>query len=264
MGAQLGGSGMMADINMTPLIDIVLVVLIIMMVNIPIEVERMGVKLPAEVEKPVTPPPDAPEQLVIMLYEDGKIALNRELMDEDAIFGEVTRRLRSSEKKIVFVDAHPERSWNDVMDLVDVAKEAGAEKVSFARMKEDGPLAPTGVASGALPKGVYPGSPKTAGFMTTKKADEQFRPLLPTLSACWDEVLTRLPGAKGRLVLQVDVGPQGEIMASSVMESSVEDEAFEACVLERIPGLRYEALGYDDEGVGRTARINYPFLLSSG
>jgi len=264
MGAQLGGGGMMAEINMTPLIDIVLVVLIIMMVNIPIEVERMGVKLPAEVEKKTTPPKEPLQQLVIMLYEDGKIALNRELMDEDSIFGEVTRRLRASEKKIVFVDAHPERTWNDVMDLVDIAKEAGAEKVSFARMKDDGPLAPTGMASGALAKGVYPGSPKTAGYMTSKKADEQFRPMLPTLSGCWDALLARTPGVKGRLVLQVDVGPKGEIMASSVMENSTEDPEFEACVLDKVPGLRFEALGYDDEGVGRTARINYPFLLSSG
>ena len=45
MGAQLGGSGAFNDINMTPLIDIVLVVLIIMMVSIPIQVNELGVKV---------------------------------------------------------------------------------------------------------------------------------------------------------------------------------------------------------------------------
>jgi len=49
MGAQLGTKGAISDINMTPLIDIVLVVLIIMMVNIPIQIEEMGLKLPSNV-----------------------------------------------------------------------------------------------------------------------------------------------------------------------------------------------------------------------
>lgn len=260
MGAQLGGSGAMSDINMTPLIDIVLVVLIIMMVNIPIEVEQLGVKLPAEIKEVTQPPPDDVEQLVVMLYEDGGLALNRTLMSEDTLFGEVTRRLRSSDKKIVFIDAHPERSWNDVMDVVDLAKEAGAEKVSFAKLKVDGPLSPIGASEGALAKGVYPGSPATAGFMTAKQADAQFAPMMPALSACWDAAIARA-GARitGRLVLQVDVGPQGEVMDARIMELSVEDPELSACVLEQVPALRYQPLGD-----GNTARINYPFMLSSG
>jgi biopolymer transport protein ExbD len=53
MGAKLGGGGgAVSDINMTPLIDIVLVVLIIMMVNMPIQIEEMGVKLPGVSDKP--------------------------------------------------------------------------------------------------------------------------------------------------------------------------------------------------------------------
>lgn len=260
MGAQLGGSGAMSDINMTPLIDIVLVVLIIMMVNIPIEVEQLGIKLPAEIKEITEPPPEDIEQLVVMLYGDGKLGLNRTLMSEDTLFGEVTRRLRASDKKIVFIDAHPERSWNDVMDVVDLAKEAGAEKVSFAKLKEDGPLSPIGASDGALAKGVYPGSPATAGFMTAKQADAQFQPLLPAINACWDASLARPAGQRtGRLVLQVDVGPQGEVMDARVMELSVEDPELSACVLEKVPSLRYQPLGE-----GNTARVNYPFMLSGG
>lgn len=264
MGAKLGGGGMMAEINMTPLIDIVLVVLIIMMVNIPIEVEKMGIKLPANIEKRDKPPDDRPEQLVIMLYEDGRIALSRTVMDEDRLFGEVTRRLRGSEKKIVFIDAHPERSWNDVMDMVDMVKEAGAEQVSFAKMKEEGPLPPLGVQAGAMPRGVYPGSPRTVGAMSVTSADEQFRPMLPALQACWEDALSRKPEATGRLILQVDVGPDGEVMDSSVMENTTGDAELADCALERLPALRYQPLGTAPDGTRRTARINYPFLLSSG
>ena len=74
MGAALHKKGAMSDLNLTPLIDIVLVVLIIMMVNIPIQIEEMGVKLPSS----ITPPPQTetpPEQLVIAIYEDGTLAL---------------------------------------------------------------------------------------------------------------------------------------------------------------------------------------------
>lgn len=258
MGAKLGGSGQMAEINMTPLIDIVLVVLIIMMVNIPIQVEQLGVKLPSTEPPPPQQEPN-PDQLVIMMYEDGKIALNKMLMDEGTMFAELTRRLRPMSKKVVFVDAFPTITFERVMDLVDLAKEAGTEKVSFTKMKEEGPASPTGAWAGTLPRGILPGSPGVVGAMTEKQADDQFKPMLPQIEACYAAALGLNPAFEGHIVFQVDVGPQGEVMGTGVVTRSVEDAAFEQCVLERIPGLRYEALG-----PGKTARIHYPILLSKG
>ena len=115
MGAAVGTKGAFSDINMTPLIDIVLVVLIIMMVNIPIQIEEMGLKVPGP--PLTTPPPPCTdcEQLVLALYEDGKLAsmgvsgvgmaLNREVMNEQTALFEMTRRLRSMANKNVFIDA---------------------------------------------------------------------------------------------------------------------------------------------------------------
>ena len=77
MGAQLGGSGGFSDINMTPLIDIVLVVLIIMMVNIPISVNRLGVKLPGNGPPPETMVTPDLEQLAIAVYEELGIEMPR-------------------------------------------------------------------------------------------------------------------------------------------------------------------------------------------
>ena len=104
MGAQLGSKGAFGEINMTPLIDIVLVVLIIMMVNIPIQIEEMGVKLPGQKTTNKPPNPNS-EQLVVMLYDDGKVALNRRAMSEDKMLYEITRRLRPKTKKDVYIDA---------------------------------------------------------------------------------------------------------------------------------------------------------------
>ncbi|MCB9682770.1 MAG: biopolymer transporter ExbD [Alphaproteobacteria bacterium] len=258
MGAQLGGGGAFSDINMTPLIDIVLVVLIIMMVNIPVQVEQMGVKLPST-EPPPPTPPDPVEQLVVAMYADGTIALNRKLMPEDILFAEVSRRLRPMTKKVVFIDADASINFGVVIDMVDVAKEAGAEKVSFSKMKETGPLPYTEVHQGALPRGVYPGSPSTAGAMTEKQADDQFQPMVPQVESCYAQRLGENPSLTGRIVVMVDVGPEGEIMASGVETNTTEDEALGQCILDALPGLTYEALGYPN-----TARIKYPFIFSPG
>lgn len=258
MGAKLGGSGQMAEINMTPLIDIVLVVLIIMMVNIPIQVEQLGVKLPSAEPPPPQQEPN-PDQLVIMVYEDGSIALNKMLMDERTMWAELTQRLRPMSKKIVFIDAFPTVKFDRIMDLVDLAKEAGTEKVSFTKLKETGPPQATGAWQGLLPRGIKPGSPSVVGAMTEKQADDQFKPMLPVVEQCYLSALAANPTFEGHILFFVEVGPKGEVMNSGVVTRSTEDAAFEACVLERLPTLRFEALGPD-----KTARVHYPILLSNG
>lgn len=258
MGAQLGG-GSFNDINMTPLIDIVLVVLIIMMVNIPIQVERMGVKLPSEIKTNQPKKDNKSEQLVVMLYEDGSLALNRRLMDEDVIAYELGRRLRPKEKKIVFIDAFPTSEYGRVVDLMDLAKEAGAEKVAFARLKEEGPAEATSVDPGARPKGVILGSPTTVGALDAVKADKAFEPMMPVAKQCYFTQLAATPGLTGRLIFQVDVGPTGEIMDARVVSNTTEDEALEACILEKVPGMGFPALGEQ-----LTARVQYPLVFSPG
>lgn len=260
MGAQLGGRQALTEINMTPLIDIVLVVLIIMMVNIPIQIEQMGVKLPSDIQVQHQNDPPA-DQLVIAVYEDGKVALNRQLMAEDKIFYEVTRRLRSMSKKNVFIDAHPEIGYGLVVDMMDLAREAGAGKVALARLKEKGPAEATGLGDGALERGVYPGSPKVAGKkLSEKRADEQLKPLLPKIRECYAAALAANPGMSGRLVLEIDVGPQGEIMASQVASTTVENsDALQECILSYVPGLVFEPLGEQE-----TARVHFPYMFSAG
>lgn len=259
MGAQLGGSGAMSEINMTPLIDIVLVVLIIMMVNMPVTIERMGVKLPAEVKDPPPPPKEPTEQLVVMMYEDGRLALSKRLISNERLFEELTLRLKSMSKKVVFIDAWPDLIYGDVIEMVDLAKQAGAEKVSFARLKEDGPPQPTSADSGALPRGIHPGSPSVAGAMTEKQAYDQFAPMLPAIDACYRTTLATAPSTRGRITFLVDVGPDGEVMDSGIIDDTIDDEALRTCILEKLPALEYEALGEQN-----TARIYYPILFSAG
>ena len=87
MSIQVKGSeqGGMDEINVTPLIDVVLVLLIIFRVLTPITVQKMANNMPPPEEDTPPPPPDQqPDQLMLAVYEDGKLALNlRESTDED-------------------------------------------------------------------------------------------------------------------------------------------------------------------------------------
>ena len=152
MGAKVGpasNSGM-DEINVTPLIDVVLVLLIIFMVLTPITVEKMASNLPPT-DPPEEPPPDQvpPDQLMVAVYDDGTLALNlKPEATDEALHEDIRVRIRGMEKKTVFVDAHPNANYGRVVQVIDLARDAGAEKIGFADLKDEGPA--------RLPPGVDP------------------------------------------------------------------------------------------------------------
>ena len=265
MGAKLGG-GSFDEMNLTPLIDIVLVVLIIMMVSIPIQVEEMGVKLPSQSDSAPPPPSDdPPEQLVIAVYENGDLALNRRLMPEDILFDEVSRRLRSMTKKNVFVDGHPDIAYGQVIDMIDLAREAGAAKVGFAKLKDEGPSEPTSAHSGARPRGVSLGNPRVVGILSPKYADSVIMPSKGQLRGCYEQALATNPALSGRVVLKVEVGPDGsqnEMAEPSINSTTLENEMVETCLTEVAKTLLFSAS--PPGGDTKTAVVYFPMLFSPG
>lgn len=260
MGAQLGGKGQMSEINMTPLIDIVLVVLIIMMVNIPIQIEEMGLKLPSP--NPPPPPPQTDvEQLVVAIYADSTVALNRRAMAEDKMLYELQRRLRSMTAKNVFIDAHADVDYGRVVDMVDLSRQAGAANVGLAKLKPEGPLPPNSVDEGAgIPRGIYFGSPLVVGEITEKLADEAIQPLKGAIQQAYLQRLAQRPDLTGSYSIYVEVGPQGELLSPPVIETdTVGDLDLRDLVLPLLPNLQYKPLGHQ-----KTAGIRYNILFSPG
>jgi biopolymer transport protein ExbD len=148
MGAKVGGSsgGGMDEINVTPLIDVVLVLLIIFMVLTPITISKMATELPPEDQDEPPPPPDPNDQpLMVAIYADNSLALNLIPTDETKLRADLTARLKgkAKAKRNVFVDAHPDALYDTVVHAVDLARDCGAERVGFADMKEEGPLQAT-------------------------------------------------------------------------------------------------------------------------
>ena len=123
-----------SDINVTPLIDIVLVLLIIFMVLTPIMIYELSVNLPDKTE--TVEQDDVPkDQLLLAVCEDGSVALNRTPYELDALRTDLSKRLRSKAKKVVFIDAHPDAGYENVVALLDVARDAGAERLGLASLK---------------------------------------------------------------------------------------------------------------------------------
>lgn len=260
MGAQLGSKGTMSDLNLTPLIDIVLVVLIVMMVNMPIEIQEMGLKLPSSEVK--NKPNDIPtEQLVVALYENGDLALNRRLMTEEVLFYEVTRRLRPMKNKNVFIDGFPTVPYGRIVDMVDLAREAGAGKVGLAKMKPGGPLGANSVAPGAMPRAVMVGSPTAVGAISEKDADKALKPYLGALEGCYFPLLGQYRDLSGRMMLRFTVGPDGSLMNQKISSNSLVPDLpqMTQCVEQLLPQVKFEPLGER-----KTAIVQYPILFSPG
>jgi biopolymer transport protein ExbD/biopolymer transport protein TolR len=145
VGAKVGNSGgANSEINVTPLIDVVLVLLIIFMVLTPRTIHEMDTTLPNPNPKPKSENKDPKEQLIIAVYEDGRVALNTKVMEQPELYRQVNQRLKAKQpdKRVVFVDAHPDANYGLVVGAMDTAKEAGATRVGLAKLKDEGPAKP--------------------------------------------------------------------------------------------------------------------------
>ncbi len=143
MGAKVGGSsgGSMDEINVTPLIDVVLVLLIIFMIITPMTVQKLPAELPPIEDTPPPPPDPNKKQLMISVFADNSYALNLVPKDEPTLRADLKAQLKGRviDERNVFVDANGEARYETVVHVIDVAREMGAKRVGFAELKETGP-----------------------------------------------------------------------------------------------------------------------------
>ena len=130
-----GGKGAKSEINVTPLVDVCLVLLIIFMVMVPRNVPEISVRVPPDA-KTKQQPNRSEEPLVIGLSKDGAITLNRNPTDEVKLAETITRQLEFRDKKVVFIDFEDEAKYGAAVDLLDLAKRSGAEVLGIMKPKD--------------------------------------------------------------------------------------------------------------------------------
>ena len=123
----------MADINVTPLVDVVLVLLIIFMVTAPMMQRGVDVRLPR-----VESAADAKDQtLVVTVGRDQRLYLNDQIVAASLLGEKVKNMSRSTGVDFVFLRADREVPYGRVMSVMDSIKRAGIEKVGL--VTEPGP-----------------------------------------------------------------------------------------------------------------------------
>ncbi len=131
MGMNVGsGSNLKSEINVTPLVDVVLVLLIIFMVIIPLTQVGYAVNTPPKVEG-TDVLPVATDQLILRIDRDGRIFINKEQVAEANFSRRFAEVIKNREQKIVFLAADGEVLYDKVADLIDRANDAGAKNIGI-------------------------------------------------------------------------------------------------------------------------------------
>jgi biopolymer transport protein TolR len=129
MSAGTASGGLSSDINVTPMIDVLLVLLIIFMITQPLS--RMTMRIQVAPQQTTVPPGSKSNQIVLEMGDDGSYAINSQPVPFDQLDVQLHAIYDNRPAKLLFLKPGRERLYQDVIQVMDIAHGAGVQIIGF-------------------------------------------------------------------------------------------------------------------------------------
>ena len=137
-----GGGGVQSEINVTPMVDIMLVLLIIFMVVTPFLQQGITVALPKNMTNPDVDPNIIKESsVVISIPNDGEYYLGKEKLEREQLADKVDTmlgKIKNEQDKIVYIKSGVGVSYGDVVNVINEVRKKGVDKIGLVADKKKG------------------------------------------------------------------------------------------------------------------------------
>jgi len=133
----LGRSNVNADINVTPMADIMLVLLIIFMITTPLLQTGITVNLPKAKNPLDAPEADSKDAIIVALNREGRLYLSKTPVTESDLYDALAKRFSGGEiNRTMFLKADAAVAYGRVVQIVDQCRKAGVERIGLMAEKE--------------------------------------------------------------------------------------------------------------------------------
>ncbi len=135
------GTKVNSNINVTPMVDVMLVLLIIFMVITPMLQNKVQIDMAQVVNPESMPDADKDDAIVVAVTRDGRIFLGQNLVDPSQLGSQIRDKLADKTDKTIYVRADARAQYKAVEDAIDDVRTAGVEEVGLLTQKKEGNLA---------------------------------------------------------------------------------------------------------------------------
>ncbi len=136
MGTTGATEGLASDINVTPMIDVLLVLLIIFMIVQPLSRKAFDVQVPPQQQTKAKPQQSA--QIVLELTADGGYLINKQAVELSQLEAKFHEIYDQRPAKLLFIKGAPNRKYGDVVQAMDIAHGAGVQVIGFTPAEQSG------------------------------------------------------------------------------------------------------------------------------